>query len=552
MKKSVLIILLIISILSNVNSYTVENNEIWVAFDFFNEKFTDFETIDADVAFRVLNIWGNTLEEGNRYADDIEQTVQKIHKIGRKTSGMFGGISISSKDEKSFIEKAGARNPEGIITSVDSLTLHGCYNRLEWQKRLKEIYKIFSKHNIDYMEMDQPAQEHWRGECYCDVCIKDFEKYLHKNNIIPKTNPFNYIDYLMKKRIHNIREGDRERYSEFGSYYWQFQIEKDWKNVGRLTLDFKNINPLMKFFGNTWGLAGEYIESVKFYDMTNVAGDMRTPFIWEPARDRFGPPYNSWIPAVKIAHSLGNKNIISFLDTYPYERLLKEHKEDKDYVFNIVASEFLASGATFVFPYSNRVAYNQYGEFNKFNLRRFMSFIKNNREFFEKRKTNPQILLKASKQQTILTRFHKQYWAIAYYLIDNGLDYDFAFTETKTDEEKYKIVIDCDKYHQNIFNYTYDKNEKFIAEDIKELISKLQRKITVNEKNTRVFIYDNMIEGNNYMIAVTQKEQKQLIITINSNEKLKKIVSYPQTEFKIDKQQIIFSEHPALIAIQTE
>ncbi len=538
MNKKIFLIITVVLFISVVYSREIENSTTWVAYDFFKESRDTFLLLDADVAFRVMNLWGITHENALKYAEDTKDIIKFLNENGRKTSAMLGGISISSQDSELFKERAGARNPLGHLVYIDDKTLHGCYNRKEWQDFLNKLLDILASNKVDFVELDQPAQEHWRGECYCDVCINGFTEYLKKNGKSQQSN-FNYVNYLHGIRLAHVNEGDREMYSPLGQDYWRYQIEKDNNNVKKLVDNFRKKHSGIKIFGNSWGLAGEYIPAVSSYDYIDIAGDLRTPWLWEPSHQLFGSPYNSWIPVVKMAQSLSDKKILSFLDTYPYERVLKDFKSEKDEILNIFAAEMLASGAEFVFPYSNRVAYNQYDEFSKRNIRNFLTFIKTNNDLFGKRNTDSDILVTAPQEKVITKRFFKQYWAVCYYLLDNGYDFDFKWSEkvTENDRKNYKIIINTANYSENIFRYADTKNIGFIKE-IADLFNGYNKKITTDLKNARVFNYSNSSGENIFHIVNPSRNtgDEKWNITINNLKDISKVAFYPENlVYEIEK-----------------
>ncbi|PLX16755.1 MAG: hypothetical protein C0601_09770 [Candidatus Muiribacterium halophilum] len=559
MKRITLICLIIIltSIISLSITYA-PNDKIWIAYDVYNEPLEKIIEIHPNWVFRVLNIWGNTLDDGRQYSQDAGRFIKILSENNIKSSAMIGGISISSKDKKDFIEASAARNPLGKITGVDNKTLHGCYNRIEWRQRLETLFDIAVKSGVSAIELDQPSQEHWRGECYCNTCNEGFTKWLIKNNIKDIDKDFDYVAFLKKNNMAHINEGDREIVSPYGKLYWKYQIEKDRKNIGRITDEFNKRHKGLKFFGNTWGLAGEYIPAVPYYSNIDIAGDMRTPWIWEPDKDRFGAPFNSWIPVVKLARAIDNsKSILSFLDTYPYERILEKEHDRKDDVLAQFASEIIASGAEFVFPYSNRVAYRDISGFDHERMKDFIRFLKDKKELFGKRKSESPILLIVDEDEAVLKRFMKQYWAIAYLIIDNSLDFDVVFRKdlVNTDITSYKKIIDCKKYSEDIFRYCYDKNENYIKE-VKKKISDIKSPYSFDgDKYTRVFRAKDKNKLIDYIVPTDIDNKKSMKIYFNETDKDLEVSTFPDSikvkkDLKDGKRILELDTKPFLIILK--
>jgi|GEM_PF-6030368 len=559
MKRTILILLTIILISASTLSINYSpNDKVWMAYDVYNEPIGKVIEIHPDWVFRVLNIWGNTLEEAKRYSRDARPLVKRLSEKGIRSSSMIGGISVDAQDDKKFIEEAAARNPLGEITGVDDLVLHGCYNRETWRDRLNEFFDIAIKSGVDAIELDQPAQEHWRGECYCNECNSEFTEWLIDSKKKDVSKKFDYVEFLRGRRLAHINEGDREIVSPYGQLYWEYQIARDSRNVSALSEEFLSKNRDNLFFGNSWGLAGEYIPSVHSYTNIDIAGDMRTPWIWEPDSDRFGAPYNSWIPVVKLARAIDSgKPILSFLDTYPYEKVLEEHKDRKDQILSQFASEMIASGAEFVFPYSNRVAYKQIEGFGRKAIEDYIKFIKNNREFFRDRSSKAPILLIVDEKITELKRFYKQYWAIAYYILDSSLDYDVIFRKDlpTVDITAYKKIIDCSKYSESIFKYCYDKDEHYMKRLESEL-GELSLKVKIDgDDYTRVINTSNHGKDAYYIVPAQLRDDRKVRVIYEESQKHPDIVYFPETIKKnvlTDKKEsvITFDSKPFLIIIR--
>lgn len=428
----------------------------------------NLKMLGSDVIFRAVNVWGSDLKEAAEVIEESRVLIEAAHKENIKVSAMLGMLAVFPRSySEEFIDSNATRDPMGRLIRIDESFYHGCLENEGWRDYFKELLSILVDAGIDIIEIDQPALETWRGECYCNHCMKAFRNWLTKKytsdqitNLlrIKDISLFDYRDYLKATGLAGLSEWDRLHSSRFGHEYWLFQVSNNLKRVQEVA-EFAKAAAREKdrellIFGNVWGLASEYIPVATIFDIVNVAGDLRTPEIWEPSPVRTGPPWVSWIPVFKIARAIAEERMmLSFLDTRGLELAVERFKKLGD-LASVIIPEAFFSGVNYAFPYRNRVAHPLERHYPFEPLLEISDYLDKVQPLLKGR-TNADIAVMVPFSSLLWQRFSKDYHGTARILMDEHRLFDVIFTGdgqiipdkfSLSDLKKYKVLIMPDCY----------------------------------------------------------------------------------------------------------
>lgn len=431
--------------------FTVESQNlstVWLAVD---SNLSTAEVIAAKpcVAFRALNIWGMPMKEARILAAHERNFIRNLRLSGISVSGMMGLIAIREGSySEDFMKKYSTVDPLGRRITFDGSLHHGCLAHQEWRAELLSSFKILVDSGCNLVEIDQPALESWRGECYCNLCMENFRSYLEAKQApeklkeyygINEIKKFDYREYLRGKKIDalgkslaELSDGDRFALTTIGQEFFVFQIEDNLMNIARFLQDAReyarNRSVEVSIFGNIWGMAAEYLPPARYFDLLDVACDLVTPGDWNPDDKNVGPPRNSWVPVYKLASSFSSgKPLLSFLDTNGYQRGLKSFRGRCAFL-DIISGEALGCGADFVFPLRNRTAPAQEEGFSSSEISSALCFYRENLSKFRKGSSLAEIAIFQNYPSRILDRFSLPYWGLSYLFLDNQLNFDTVFS----------------------------------------------------------------------------------------------------------------------------